>query len=179
MNQVLNLQIQLLLHQHGRKQVMEALAAAEDADLASIQNQIQSIQNRRKSKTRSPRKAGSQASGKTTRRESARVLIEAFHLEPEIRPLVRQIALAYERKEFLPELRHVRHYLAAAGRDANDLRFRTEALPEVISVLASCTRDRLEAVLANIEDTGSRNDLAVLASGILRPADSRSSQEER
>ena len=35
MNQVLNLQIQLLLHQHGRKDVMEALAIVEDADLAS------------------------------------------------------------------------------------------------------------------------------------------------
>ena len=52
MNQVLNLQIQLLLHQHGRKDVMEALAIVEKTDLASIQNEIQSLRNKRSSKTR-------------------------------------------------------------------------------------------------------------------------------
>ena len=163
MNQVLNLHIQLLLHQHGRKQVMESLAAVEDADLASIENQIQSIRDRRTSKTRSPRKA---------RRASAKELIEAVHLEPEVKSLVRQIALAYERREFLPELRHVRHYLEEAGREAGKLRFRTEALPEVVAVLASCTRPKLEALLASIEDTGGHSDLAVLASGILGSANS-------
>lgn len=179
MNQVLNLQIQLLLHQHGRKQVMEALAAIENSDLASIQSQIQSIRNRRNSKTHKPRKTAKSESGKTARRENAKYLIETVHLEPEIKPLVRQIALAYERKEFLPELRHVRHYLDAAGRDADELRFRTEALPEVVAVLASCTRNELEALLASIEDTGGHNDLAVLASEILGPADSRPPQEDR
>lgn len=165
MNQVLNLQIQLLLHQHGRKQVMEALATVENADLASIQNQIKSIKTRRRSKTRSPRKA---------RRESAKDLIEAVHLEPEVKSIVREIALAYERRDFLPELRHVRHYLEEAGRDAGKLRFRTEALPEIVAVLASSTRAKLEALLASIEDTGGHNDLAVLASGILGSVDSTS-----
>lgn len=177
MNQVLNLQLQLLLHQHGRKQVMEALAAVEDAELASIQEQIQSIKGRRKGTTRGLRKAASPGTRKPTRRASAKALLEAVHLEPDVKALVRQIALAYERKEFLPELRHVRHYLEEAGRDAVKLRFRTEALPEVIEVLASYTRGRLEALIASIEDTGGRNDLAVLASGILGPAGRRA--EER
>ena len=165
MNQVLNLQIQLLLHQHGRKQVMEALATVENVDLTSIQNQIKSIQDRRKSKTRGPR---------NVRRESAKALIEAVHLEPEVKSIVREIALTYERKDFLPELRHVRHYLEEAGRDTGKLRFRTDALPEVVAVLASSTRATLEALLASIEDTGGHSDLAILASGILGSVDSTS-----
>ena len=177
MNQVLNLQMQLLIHQHGRKQVMEALATVQDADLASIQNQIKSIQGRPGGTTRRPRKAASPDKRRPARRASAKALLEAVHLEPDVKALVRQIALAYERKEFLPELRHVRLYLAEAGRDAGKLRFRTEALPEVIEVLASYTRGRLEALIASIEDTGGRNDLAVLASGILGPAGRRA--EER
>ena len=55
MNRVLNLQMQLLVHQHGRKDVMEALEIVEDADLASIQNEIQSLRNKRRSKTRASR----------------------------------------------------------------------------------------------------------------------------
>lgn len=85
MNQVLNLQIQLLLHQHGRKDVMEALAIVEDADLASIQNEIQSLRNKRRSKTRAF--GGSTNGRKTRRRESAKDLIKEVQLEPDAKSL--------------------------------------------------------------------------------------------
>ncbi len=166
MNQVLNLQLQLLLHQHGRKDVMEALAIVEDEDIASIQNEIQSLRDKRRSKAR---RSGNATGGKTRRRESAKELIEEVHLEPDAKSLVEQIALAYERREFLPELRHVRQYLEEAGKDASKMRFRVEALPEVIAVLATCSHDKLEELVASFEDTGGRNDLEILASEILKP----------
>ena len=171
MNQVLNLQMQLLLHQHGRKQVMEALATVEDADLASIQNEIKSMRSWRKSKARGPGKAASADRRKTTRRVSAKALIEAVQLGPEAKSLVEKIALAYEGKEFLPELRHVRQYLEEAGTDASKLRFRAEALPEVIAVLATYDLEKLEDLVAGFEDTGGHNDLALIASEILGPAE--------
>lgn len=167
MNQVLNLQIQLLLHQHGRKDVIEALAIVEDADLASIQNEIQSLRNKRRGKIHG---SGNADGRKTRRRESAKELIKEVQLEPDAKSLVEQIALAYERKEFLPELRHVRQYLEEAGKDASKLRLRVEALPEVIAVLATCSHDKLKKLVASFEDTGGRNDLEILASEILKPA---------
>jgi len=169
MNQVLNLQIQLLLHQHGRKDVMEALAIVEDVDLASIQNEIQSLRNKRRSKTRA---SGGNTNGrKTRRRESAKDLIKEVQLEPDAKSLVEQIALAYERKEFLPELRHVRQYLEEAGKDVSELRFRAEALPEVIAVLSTYSHDRLGKLVESFKYTGGRNDLEILTNEILKPVE--------
>ena len=166
MNQVLNLQIQLLLHQHGRKDLMEALAIVEKTDLASIQNEIQSLRNKRSSKTRA---SGSTNGGKKRRRGDAKELINEVPLEPAAKPLVEQIALAYERKEFLPELRQVRQYLEDAGKDVSDLRFRVDALPEVIAVLSTYSHDRLEKLVASFQYTGGRNDLEILTNEILKP----------
>lgn len=168
MNRVLNLQMQLLLHQHGRRDVMEALAIVEDVDLASIQNEIQSLRNNRKRKTRA---SGNANGRKTRRRESAKELIKEIELEPDAKSLVEQIALAYERKEFLPELRHVRQYLEEAGKDASKLRFRVDALPEVIAVLSTYSHNRLEKLVASFQYTGGRNDLEILTNEILKPVE--------
>ena len=77
--------------------------------------------------------------------------------------------MAYERKEFLPELRQVRQYLEEAGKDVSDLRFRVDALPEVIAVLSTYSHDRLEKLVASFQYTGGRNDLGILANEILKP----------
>ena len=103
------------------------------------------------------------ANGRKARsRASAKELIKEVQLEPAAKSLVEQIVLAYERKEFLPELRHVRQYLEEAGKDVSELRFRAEALPEVIAILSTYSHDRLGKLVESFKYTGGRNDLEIL-----------------
>ena len=158
MNQILNLQIQLLLAQYGRKQVLEVLAAVDGFDLAHIQRELQSARARLEAKARKRR---------NTRRKSAQELVETANLNSDVKPLIEQIALAYEGRELLSELWRVREFLESEGVDASKLRSRADALPKLIAVLANHPREKLEEVIAIWQERGDRNDLALLTDAIL------------
>ena len=158
MNQMLNLQVQLLLAQYGRKQVLEVLAVVDGVDLAHVQRELQSARARLEDKAKKKR---------STRRRNAQELVEAAKPSSDVRPLVEKIALAYERKECLSELWRVRKFLESEGVDASKLRSRTDALPKLIAVLATRPRDKLEELIADWGRHGNRNDLALLTDAIL------------
>lgn len=158
MNQILNLQMQLLLAQYGRKQILEELATVDGVDLAHIQRELQSAREKLEGRTRKKR---------SIRRKNAQELVEAAKLSSDVKPLIEQIALAYEGKEFLSELWRVRKFLESEGFDASRLRSRADALPKLITVLANHPRAKLEELIAGWEERGDRNDLALLTDVIL------------
>ena len=160
MNRILNLQVQLLLAQHGRRRVIEAVADADGADLESIQKELDAMRARSEGGTKPTRK---------TRRKSARELIEAARIDPGVKPLVERIAAGYEDKEYLSELWRVKRFLESEGVDVTRIRSRADALPRVIEVLANRSPERLEALLKSWGRRGNRNDLAVLAEAIMGP----------
>lgn len=181
MNRILNLQVQLLLAQHGRRRVIEAVADADGADLESIQKELDAMRTRsegrakptgktRRKKELDAMRARSEGGTKPTRktrRKSARELIEAARIDPGVKPLVERIATGYEDKEYLSELWRVKRFLESEGVDVTRIRSRADALPRVIEVLANRSPERLEALLKSWGRRGSRNDLAVLAEAIM------------
>ena len=158
MNQMLNLQMQLLLAQYGRKQVLEELAAVDGVDLAHIQRELQSTREKLEGRARKKR---------SIHRKNAQELVEAAKLSSDVKPLIEQIALAYERKEFLSELWRVRKFLESEGFDASKLRSRADAFPKLITILATHPRAKLEELIASWGEHGGQNDLALLTDAIL------------
>lgn len=160
MNRLLNIQVQLLVVQYGRQQVMEELAGADGADRSTLQGEVESLRVR----------AGQEPKAKRSRRrKSPRELIHAAQLAPDLKPLMERIVAGYQGKEFLPELWRVKKFLESEGVPAANLRSRADALPKVIGALANRSPENLKRLISDWESGSGGSDLAVLAGAIMRP----------
>ena len=90
-------------------------------------------------------------------------------MDPDIRPVMEQIALAYEAREILPEPWRVKDFLESEGIDRAKVRSRAEALPKVVAVLAGKAPARLETLLRRWPKHAQQGDLAMMAEAILGP----------
>ena len=90
-------------------------------------------------------------------------------MDPDIRPVMEQIALAYEAREILPEPWRVKDFLESEGIDRAKVRSRAEALPKVVAVLAGKAPARLETLLRRWRKHAQQGDLAMMAEAILGP----------
>lgn len=160
MNRILTIQVQLLIAQYGRQQVMEALAGTDGADLSALQGEVESLRVRTEPKPRAKR---------SRRRKSPRELIRSARLADDIEPLMERIVAGYQGKEFLPELWRVKKFLESEGVPAGNLRSRADALPKVIDTLANRSAESLRRLISHWESGSGGSDLAVLADAIMRP----------
>ena len=152
-NQTLTLWTKLLVAEYGRRRVITALAQAEDADLETIEQEVEALGQRKTVKRRRQPK-------------TLKELLEELKLEPEARSLVNEIGCAYQNKRYLGELWRVRRFLESNGVDADKLRSRTAALPVVIGVLGEIPLNELREIASEVKEP-SRGDLAILADQIL------------
>lgn len=158
--QALNIQLTALVAVHGIQRVQKALAHIEDGRVAQL-DELGTPKNERATRARGVTK--------TKRKKSVDEIIRDADIDPSIRPLVRQIANAYERRAFLPDLWRVRKFLESEGVEAGKLRSRDAALRKVIDVLGRQPHSRLQDLLA--ESNTNRGPLAILTDQILgRPA---------
>lgn len=166
MEDELRLHVSVLVAFNGRQRVLEALASTEDVDVASIERDLEQV--RRSAKTKAAPK------GAPRRRKSLHELVHDTALGESAHPLVEKLALAYEAKEFLPDLWRVRQFLELHGIEASRARSRGDALPKVVRVLAGLSSAELEQLDAQSKDT--RGALSILTDHIMGPAQgSRSS----
>ena len=170
MNAALNQQARRLLARYGRRQVLDAIAAAEAARVSGKLRAAETEPTRTKAAARSRT---------TRRRKTATEVVEAAQVDSEIRPVAERIAAAYESRQILPELWRVRKLLASEGVDPDRVRSRADALPKLIRVLAGHPRERLEYLLNGWREHVERGDLAILADAILGPAKSATPAGER
>ena len=84
---------------------------------------------------------------------------------PAARGLVEKLAHAYEKRDFLPELRDVRRFLESRGVSVSTLRSRSDALLTVLRVLAQQELDELTAL--DKGRSGGGSDLGVITDQIL------------
>lgn len=157
MNRYMSLHVKLLVSQYGRGEILKALAHIDGIDLATVEREFQSVQAslKEKNKKRNP-----------VNKPNIRKILERTVIPPNVQPLVKHLAYAYESKNFLPELRKVRRFLESHGVEANKIRSRSVALSKIIDVLARQTPEILKELIAESEqDTGS--DLAIIADQIL------------
>ena len=159
--QALSVHLKVLVAVHGRRRVQEALAHIDDIDAAQLERELKNADT----KSRETADRSEDSARKPRRRKGVLEYIQESGVGPDISPLVKRIAYAYEGKTFLPELWMVRKFLESEGVDAANLRSRAAALPRVIEVLSRQPCRRLEELLAQSEH--SRGDLAILTDQIL------------
>lgn len=163
-NEPVKLWTKLLVAEHGRSQVIAALAEIEDVGFEAIEQEIDAHKAKRGPRRRS-------------RRKSLTDLLKDRTLEPEKLVLVEKIGCAYENKRYLPELWRVRRFLESHGVSADGLRSRADALRSVIDVLERLSVGELEDLAAASKKT-TGGDLAIIARQILGPGE-KSSVEDR
>ena len=151
----LDLNLRLLIAQHGKARVSDALSAIEDDNLAVIRSEIETC-GRKVKRSKVRRRPG---------KSIEEMIRDAKPDDPEVEGFIQKLAHAYDRKEFLPELRDVRRFLESRSSSPAKFRSRMDALPTVVEVLAQCGPDELDRL-----DRGRRNqggDLGIITDQIL------------
>lgn len=150
----LDLHLSLLVAQHGKERVREALSTIDDAAVDKIRDDIETFgKSPRTRRVRRPRKSIEE------------LIRDANPSNPEAASIVEQLARAYENKEFLPVLRDVRNFLASRSVLFATLRSRTDALPMIVNTLARCELDELRSLDRGRQTQG--GDLGVITDQIL------------
>lgn len=155
----LNRQVRLLVSRYGRDQVLEALSDAGEAERPQ----------RRPVAAARPRPKGPPARRPKRPRKSPLEVVEAARVDPEVRPVLERIAVAYEDRQILPEPCGVRKFLASEGVDPDRVRSRDDALRNLIRILATRRREELEKLLGGWRKHVEIGDLGMIAEAILGP----------
>lgn len=176
----LDLELRLLVARHGKDRVAKTLSEIEGVDYAA--SEVRRYTKRGNewvltaddSAYRAAIEAGVSAYENSAKRNRAKrqlkVSIEDMVREvspsnPDVARLLEKLARAYEKREFLPELREVRRFLTARGRPTTRVLSRRTVLPTVLQVLAQCSMDELKAFDA--EKRRGRSDLGIITDQIL------------
>ena len=152
---LLGLELRLLIARHGKARVNEVLSSIGDTNLATLDSDVKAYEGRtRRSKARS------------RSRKSIDEMIREANLEnPNAERFIRKLALAYEDRQFLRELREVKRFLESRRTSAAKFRSRADALPAVIKVLAQTEPDELATLVERKATPG--GDLGIIANQIL------------
>lgn len=152
MNDLLDIDVRLLLVRYGRNKVLQALARLSEQTVEDLERQLQSIQHKSTKPKRVP--------------PSVKELAEAATQEhPEIAEPLRALAVGFENRTFLPQLRDVQRFLDRAGVSHGKLKSRAAAAPTVIRTLAKLPPDSLAQLL--VDKTSADSDYALLARAIM------------
>ena len=132
------------------------LSEIESVDFTAIETGISAYEDRSKR---------NKANRKPNKKSIEELVREVSPPNPEVAFLLEKFARAYEKNEFLTELREVRRFLASRGRPISRIQSRKTALPIVLRVLADCSIDELREF--DTEKRGGRSDLGIITDQIL------------
>lgn len=161
-DELLDLDVRLLVLRYGRQRVLEALAQLGEQSLMQLDAQLRTLQEQSKM-------ARSQGSKKKTLAEA---VATACGERPEITEALRTIALGFENRTLLPNLRDVARFLDRIGAPTGTLKSRVVAGPILIRALAKLPRQDLEKIVA-MEASGHVSDYSLLSQAIMRSSSSR------
>ena len=153
--ELLGLEIRLLIARHGKARINEVLSSMEDGGLATLHADVKAYEGRTRRDRARPRP-----------RKGIDEMIQETNLEnPDAEHLIRKLALAYEDRRFLPELREAKRFLESRRTSAAKFRSRADALPAIIKVLAQTDLDELATLDERKRARG--GDLGIIANQIL------------
>ena len=152
---LLDLELRLLIAQHGKTRVRKALSAIGDVDLTEIDIGIKAYEDKAKKKNTQRR----------SRKSIEELIQDANPDNPEAKRLIEKLAHAYEYKAFLPELRDVKRFLESRDFPVAQFRSRADALPIILHLLAQSTLDDLQTLDEKKRSRGS--DLGIITDQIL------------
>lgn len=153
MNELLDIDVRLLLVRYGRARILQALARLNEQTVEDLETQLQNIANRPKVK-----RASANAIDLVGAEAKAR---------PEIAESLRALAVRFENRSFLPQLRDVQRFLDRTGASHGKLKSRAAATPIVIRTLGKLAPDHLAQLL--LDKTNTDSDYALLARAIMGP----------
>jgi len=165
-DQIAQLEVRLLLLKYGRQKVLRALADLGDQSPGEIEQQLLAMEQKPRIRRPKPTALELAAAESKGREEIA---------EP-----LRLLAVAFQNKTFLPQLRDVQRFLdrlASPGK----LKSREAAVPALFRVLAGMPKDELVR-LAAPDDSHGESEYTILARAIMgtskRPEKEASGPEE-
>lgn len=152
----LEIDVRLLVLRYGRQRVIQALARLGEQTVEELEQQLRTAEQTPKAK------------------RPKRSILDLVALEsrerPDIAEPLRALAVAYENRTFLPNMREVRRFLERVGASERNPRSRAAAAPVLIRTLAGLTGDELLRLGAE-ERSGGESDYSLLARAIMgRPA---------
>lgn len=156
-DQVLNLQLRLLIAQYGKPKVLGNLADLDQVKIEDIEQEIASINAKRKARSRS--------------RRPLRTMMELVDAEcrkhPEIAEPLRTLAIAFQNRIFLPQLRDCQRFLEGVNPNQGKLKSRDTAAKPVLCVLVELARHDLERLIEQNSES-KESDFSALARTIMQ-----------
>jgi phosphoglycolate phosphatase-like HAD superfamily hydrolase len=149
---LLDLDVRLLILRHGRAKVLQALAVLGEQTVEELERQMQALGQRTKPKKRA-------------QPELMDLVAEQAGLRPEIGAPLRALAVAFENRTFLPQLRDVQRFLDRIGAPHGKLKSRTAAAPALIRALARLGAEELARLTD--DKPGSDSEYSLLARAIM------------
>lgn len=162
MNDLLDIDVRLLLVRYGRARVLQALARLGEQTIEDLERHLQTIQQKPKPKRAVP--------------SIADLVGAAAQERPEIAEPLRALAVGFENRMFLPQLRDVQRFLDRAGVSHGKLKSRIAATPIVIRTLAKLPPETLAELL--LDKASPDSDYALLARAIMGSKPSSPTEEK-
>jgi hypothetical protein len=166
-DQLLDIDVQLLVLRHGRQQVLAALARLVEQTPDQLEQQLQAMgQKPAASRRKAPKPSLVEVA-------TSECINRAEIVEP-----LRALAVAFENRSFLPNLRDVQRFLDRTGASPRKLKSRAVAGPVVIRALSKLPKDELTN-LASRDASSGESDFALLSRAIMGgSSDDRGNQDK-
>jgi hypothetical protein len=163
--ELLDIDVRLLVLRYGRQKVLAALSRLVEQTPTELEQQLQTLGY----KTSADRK-------KAPNPSLVEVAASECREDSEIMEPLRILALAFENRSFLPNLRDVQRFLDRAGASPKKFKSRAIAGPVVIRALSKLPKDELTG-LASRDASGGESDYSLLSRAIMGGAsDDRSNR---
>lgn len=153
MNKLLEIKLRVLLLQHGRKEVIQALAALGEQTLDEVEAKLRAAEQSKPLRQRKPISA-------------LDTLAEIAPERPDTTETLRKLATRYDNRSFLPQLRDVHRFLESLGASHKNAKSRHEAARQVVRALARLSPEELRRYAAASEEQ-TDSDYAALARQIM------------
>jgi len=139
--EILNIEIRLLIVKYGYKNILEALCKTKGTSIDEIESSIASLE-----KTNAMRKP--------TMKKSAIEVAEDVISGAEHYASLHGLAIKYQNREFLPELKDVRRFLERSGIKSSKLKSRLSSTKKLFEFLRGLSKQELESLLTEIPEKG-------------------------
>jgi hypothetical protein len=154
-DELLNIDVHVLVLRYGRQKVLAALSRLVEQTPAQLEEQLQALDHK---KSASRRKAPNPS--------LVEVATSECRGDPDILEPLRVLAVAFENRSFLPNLRDVQRFLDRAGASPQKFKSRAIAGPAVIRALSRRPKDELTS-LASRDASGGESDYSLLSRAIM------------
>ncbi|MCA9421728.1 MAG: hypothetical protein KC592_11965 [Nitrospira sp.] len=151
-DELLQIELRLLIHRYGKQRILSLLARIGEQTLAELEQQIRELEGKRKVKAPKP--------------SIIDRAISEGRQHPELAESLRALAVRFQNRTFLPNLRVVQRVLDQVEHTKGKLKSREAAVPLLIRSLTKLTPDELKLLLAQHNMPG-ESDYSLLARAIM------------